>query len=69
MIRFLNLKDQITEGVCSFAFYDTVMDEIMDFDDMEVFDTLEEFEQWYSVANTSIPFDRFTSLIPKNYFR
>lgn len=72
MIRFLNLKNQIINGVPDFAFYDTIDDRIMQFNGVQVFDSREEFMTLYSysvyVAYTLYPLTRFLSVIPDNYF-
>ena len=74
MIRFLNLKDQITEGSTEFAFYDTISDIILDFGERQdqVFSSIEGFTYAYmeSFPNGSKtrPIDRFINKIPKDYF-
>jgi len=81
MIRFLNLKDQICEGVNHFAFYDTVSDVILQFGDVQVFSSLQEFIFYFEVCNgkdsdrsyeqnllNTRPLTRFLSLIPSDYF-
>lgn len=74
MIRFLNLKDQITEGESDFAFYDTVSNRILTFDDEQVFSSIDEFEEAYInnydriKPSITLPLERFTTLIPKDYF-
>jgi len=73
MIRFLDLKGQIMEGEADFAFYDTVSNTILTFNDEQVFNSLESFTEAYnesgnSIKGTTRPLDRFLSLIPDDYF-
>lgn len=71
MIRFLNLKNQITEGDSSFAFYDTVTNEIVSFDGEQVFDSLDEFKDCYNrILKDYKPrtLERYISKIPDNFF-
>ena len=73
MIRFLNLKDQICEGQNDFAFFDTISDTILTFDNEQVFSSLAEFEEAYKKSYTNEaggtrPLSRFTSLIPSDFF-
>ncbi len=73
MIRFLNLKNQISEGKNDFAFFDTISDTILTFGDENVFSSLQEFEEAYKLSymneeGGTRPLSRFTSLIPDDYF-
>lgn len=71
MIRFLNLKDQIIEGESTFAFYDTVSNEILSFDGNQTFDSLEEFKMCYKNITKDyigINLQRYTDLIPEDFF-
>lgn len=74
MIRFLNLKDQITKGSTDFAFYDTVSDTILCFGETceQVFGSVEEFKYDFGDPkeheDTTRPLSRFLSLIPADYF-
>lgn len=64
MIRFIDLKDQIHEGFCEFAFYDTTVDEFLKFDDTQTFCSLEEFK--VLCTDTELR-DRCIKLIPEEY--
>lgn len=78
MIRFLNLKNQIDEGVADFAFFDTVNGLICSFDGQEVFSDLEDFTTAHGraferkmVRKEFIDkhyLQRYLSLIPDDYF-
>lgn len=63
MIRFINLKDQITEGANEFAFYDTVTDSFCWFSGSQRWSSVEEFKQDYDDDDLQ----RFLNLIPKNW--
>jgi hypothetical protein len=71
MIRFLNLSNQICEGQKDFAFFDTITNTILNFDDEQVFTTKQEFENAYLYQNNSedkyAKLQRFTSLIPDGF--
>jgi len=73
MIRFLDLKDQILEGSCDFAFYDTVTDTICSFgeEQEQVFSSVGEFQYAYGKEQegTTRPLSRFISLIPNDFFK
>lgn len=49
MIRFLDLKGQITEDQESFGFYCTITDEILSFGGEQLFDSLDHFKFAYSL--------------------
>ena len=72
MIRFLNLKNQICEGVNHFAFYDTISDTICSFGEQgeQVFSSIEEFKYEFGgkQKGTTRPLSRFLNLIPNDYF-
>jgi hypothetical protein len=69
MMRFLNLKNQICEGSNSFAFYDTVTDEIIDFGGEQVFDDVEDFTKACTIdPQKKHILDRCLGLIPDGYF-
>lgn len=78
MIRFLNLKNQIDEGVNDFAFFDTVYGRICTFDQQDVFDSLEDFTTafWRSWERKMVSrdfidrqyFERYLSVIPDGFF-
>ena len=69
MIRYLNLANQITEGINSFAFYSTISDTILTFDNEQVFDSIEDFTDCFTRNKVVDPFgiDRFIALIPETY--
>lgn len=67
MIIFLNLKNQIIEGENSFAFYNTINDRIVSFDNVEVFDSISEFNDFTFGISNEIK-NRYLELIPKDYF-
>ena len=73
MIRFLNLKNQICEGVNDFAFYDTVSNTICSFGEQEeqVFSSIEDFKYEFGdeQKETTRPLSRFLRLIPDDYFK
>lgn len=73
MIRFLNLKDQITEGENDFAFYDTISNTICCFGEQQeqVFGSIEGFKYVYDGvdATASRPLSRFIDLIPDDFFK
>ena len=75
MIRFLGLDDQIycDKKSKSFAFYDTVIDEILSFDGSQVFDSVKEFVEDYKeyrkkYKDSARPLNRFLDLIEDDYF-
>lgn len=74
MIRFLNLKNQITEGSTDFAFYDTISDTILCFGENaeQVFGSVQEFKFDFGDPTdhegTTRPLTRFLSLIPDDFF-
>lgn len=64
MIRFVDLGSSIDEDRRVFAFFNTVTDQFMSFEDEEVFETVEEFK----LAASGYPhLDRFTNLIPEDW--
>lgn len=73
MIRFLSLKNQITEDVDDFAFYDTVSNSICSFgeNNEQVFSSIDSFIREFGIEkdeSTTRPLSRFLRLIPNNYF-
>lgn len=63
MIRFVNIKDQITEGAIEFAWYDTVTDRFISFDDRQVFESWDDFVDCFNVEiNNDYPLKRFEGL-------
>lgn len=63
MIRFVDLNDQIVEGVHEFAFYDTVTDTFVDFDGSQTFDSIKSFESYCPKEKQ----ERFLKLISQKY--
>jgi len=51
MIRFIQIGDQIMEETNQFAFYDTVTDKFLSFNDTQVFDDWEEFDLFWDGDN------------------
>lgn len=47
MIRFIDLGEQICEGVREFAFYNTINDQFINCDGIETFDSWEVFQTLY----------------------
>jgi len=72
MIRFIDLKNQICDGVNNFAFYDTITDTFCVFgeEDQQVFDSIDEFTNVYDKEKEGDlrPLSRFLNLIPTDYF-
>ena len=65
MIRFIDLGDQITcDGCHQFAFFDTIRDKFIEFDDYCTWSSWEEFEECYDYDDTSFPnnLERFRRL-------
>jgi hypothetical protein len=67
MIRFLEIKGVYLDDKKSFAFYNTVMDKLLDFDGSQVFDDLEDFDLYYT-SKCGYDYDRLIRLIPSDYF-
>ena len=66
MIRYLDLTNQINEGEYSFAFFDTVINQILSFDGVEVFNSKEDFIDYFKSDKTvGRDIDRFLNLIPE----
>ena len=66
MIRFVDLTGQIylDDELC-FAWWDTISDRFMEFDECVKFVTWKEFVDAYLDSDCPYPLDRFTSLFPK----
>ena len=65
MLRFINLKGQLTEGNSDFAWYDTVTDKFLEFNGIQVWDRWEEFLADFAVdCNFHSSIDRFSALFP-----
>lgn len=63
MIRFIDLSDQIIEGLTEFAFYDTVNDEFCSFSGNSTWESINEFKESYD-GNDLL---RFLTLIPDSW--
>ena len=59
MIRFIDLGDQILEGMREFAWFDTVVDRFIEFNGTHVWDSWEDFE---SDAEGDEDMDRYERL-------
>lgn len=74
MIRFINLKNQITcvgieEPDTTFAFYDTVKDMFIDLAGSQTFDSIDELTEYHELCSEkNYDLERLKTLIPKNYF-
>lgn len=69
MIRFLDLSNQIEDGVKHFAFYDTVRGDIIIIYDTRVFQSMEDFEICTDAGNVTVEYyKRLKALIPENFF-
>lgn len=55
MIRFLDLTNQIDDDTVAFAFYDTVSDRILYFNEGQVFTSRQNFTDNYDIAVTLHP--------------
>jgi len=66
MIRFINLTGQITcdDDDFWFAWYDTITNTFMSFDDIQVFDSWEDFVECWKETKI-YPLERFESLFKK----
>lgn len=63
MIRFIDLTDQIEEGVKHFAFFNTVIDGFDKFSGAQVFDSLQDFKLCYDGDDLQ----RYLHLIPESF--
>lgn len=63
MIRFINLTNQIIQGVKEFAFFDTVTDKFVEFSGSQTWITIEDFKQDYIGEEI----ERYLKLIPDNF--
>jgi hypothetical protein len=62
MYRFIDLGDQIIDGVREFAFFDTVTDNFLDFCGSQTFDSIADFKSW--AEGSGQDFERCLALIP-----
>lgn len=60
MIRLVKIGDQINEGSDEFAFFDTITDQFLSFEGIQVFETKEMFEQY---AKSDDRYNRCVGLI------
>ena len=60
MIRFIDLSNQIEEGINQFSFFDTVTDKFEEFSGSQTWETVYEFQEDYDGNNI----DRYLDLIP-----
>ena len=72
MIIFVNLKEMV-EGEDNFAFHDSTSHKMVTLAGENVWDRLEHFESDHKAHYQKVfpirPLERFTSKIPKDYFR
>lgn len=71
MIRFIDLKNQITFGyldVC-FAFYDTVREKFVEFSDSQTWDCIDDFVTDFENSGMDYKIERFLDLIPNQFFK
>ena len=61
MIRFISIGNQICDGCDSFAFYNTVTSQFINFNGSESFDDIDEFELF---AKGEHYYERCKGLIP-----
>lgn len=63
MVRFVNIGDQLTDGVNDFAFFDTCVSKFMEFGGEQVFESLEDFALF---GSDDPRYERCLGLIPKD---
>ena len=69
MLRFVKIGGQIIEGDKSFAYFDTVRDRFIEFNDCQVFESWEDFLMWRKDEENKYPqfgLDRFWGITPHN---
>ncbi len=76
MIRYIDIGDQIMEDSSQFAWWDTVVDRVLMFDDSQVWDTWKEFKTDFYLADCTddltgkvYELARFKRLYPLNLKR
>lgn len=74
MIRFIDLQEQIyCDGTQTFAWYDTVTSQFLEFNCSNYWETWDDFEDDYYIEEGfgnipgSWPIERFFRLFPKNW--
>lgn len=70
MIRFVDIGDQIMEGEKRFAFYDTVRDEFFGWPNSYVWNSWDDFVEYYKLYEKEteemiFPLSRFRALVPQ----
>lgn len=66
MIKFIDLRGQIYEEICQFAFYDTIPDMFLTFDgSKQVFESWTEVEEYVEAEST---LSRLKNLCPEWVF-
>ena len=67
MIRFIDIGNQIDEGVPHFAWYDTIRNEFIEVGGSYIFYSWKEFEIFhkYNTYNFA-PIERFKAVFPNN---
>lgn len=68
MLRFIYIGDQIIEDDKSFAFFDTVNSRFIEFNDMQVFESWEDFIFWRDGEENKYPqhnLSRFWGITPE----
>lgn len=63
MIRFIDLSNQITEGIKEFTFYDTITDKFLVFSDCQTWESIDNFKEDY----TGDDLERYLKLIPEKF--
>ena len=63
MVKFVNIGDQLTDGVNDFSFFDTCVSKFMEFGGEQVFDSLEDFALF---GSDDPRYERCLALIPED---
>ena len=66
MIRFIDLKEQITEKEFEFAWYSTVIDKFLEFGGNQTWYSWNEFKKDFEPIKEISEIERFKNLFPKN---
>jgi len=73
MIRYIDIKDQVCEGYPEFAWWDTVIDRFLIFNDSQTWETWEDFEEDFKATGYEddltgrvYEFERLKGLYPKD---